>query len=317
MKKIILLTLALAMLLTLAACGGGSTDTPSGGFADIPTSSQPDKNLDDSGSSPQVVVNIPDNGTPPDAPAPFETHPGDKGYFYVDTDDYGVFMYDTAMNPGNKAGAFGPCVEYTVFSFDERDYTSVFKKWVFDNEADAKTYSDSESSLLAIENVVYVIPTPDALPGYEGQGKEYHVNKQHKYTVWAYGGSTYLSKTDGFSELLADDAMKGKTGSMTLREAFADAGFNNLPDIPELNYDATSFILTFNRDNITKSNDANILIFEGETCVVGGDIFFYDNTERETQYRIWESIPEHTKSDYLEYLPSQTRSYGNLAYVGT
>lgn len=306
MRRITVILLTIMLMFSIAACGndgnpsGGSgnggdrssqqqdnrTPGSNGGNTD---NSTPDNSSgsNSSGSDPSggnTAATIPDNGTPPSVPAPFETHAGDKGYFFVDTDDYAVFMYDVANNPREKAYGYGACTYYLVVSFDDTDYTTRFEKWVFENSDDARDFSSEDNNRIAIDNVVYINYDP-SIPAnaFMGVGKEYHININYKPAVWAYGGHAYLSNPAGFEELLADNGLKGKNGFMTLREAFTDAGFTSLPEVDGLDYDAvTDFFLTVEREMMFEAEDIKVFIFEGQKQTQGYRFYFYDDTSKET-----------------------------------
>lgn len=96
-------------------------------------------------------VSIPDNGTPPNVSAPLESHAGDKGYFYIDTDDYIVYAFDSTWELADK--------EYWLVSFDnDGRITKQSTKYVCANEADAKTFIDNRglTHAIQIDNVVYI-----------------------------------------------------------------------------------------------------------------------------------------------------------------
>lgn len=69
MKRIIAITLALALALSLAACGGGSTTTSGGGDHAPGSSQQTEQNTPDPGTSQQTEQpsNTPDESQPDDA----------------------------------------------------------------------------------------------------------------------------------------------------------------------------------------------------------------------------------------------------------
>ena len=144
--KIFALALLLIMIFTLAACGGdnnSSSGTMGGG--DTPPSSETQGN---GGKGGDII--IPDNGTPPNPPAPFETHSGDKGYFYVTTDDYAVWRY---LYSGHGWA-------YCVVSFGE-DGTVVNYHWkfVFDNiERAENVVQESDGVYINTDNAIYVNP---------------------------------------------------------------------------------------------------------------------------------------------------------------
>ncbi|MCL2018788.1 MAG: hypothetical protein FWG70_03420 [Oscillospiraceae bacterium] len=141
--KILALIIALAMSLTLAACGDeASSNTPNndspannqGANAETPDNNTPDNGTEtpspnqttdngdnDSGTpqDPQGGIfndgsDVPDNGTPPYIEPPLESHRGDKGYFYATTDYYIVYINDT--NPR--------FVAYYLINFDFDIYTN-------------------------------------------------------------------------------------------------------------------------------------------------------------------------------------------------
>ncbi|MCL2627355.1 MAG: hypothetical protein FWD44_01485 [Oscillospiraceae bacterium] len=175
MKKLIALTLALMLALTLAACGGNGGTTPPA--SDTPTATPPqndtssptpdnsgDSGTDgstDNGDSGEPAPIIPDNGTPPNVPPPLESHAGDKGYFYVTTDDYIVWV--EFIDPDDpRFSGFGGKVyaRYHVASFDESGKpTSTFYKLLFTNEADAVTHYNNTTSghnRALIDNIIYI-----------------------------------------------------------------------------------------------------------------------------------------------------------------
>ena len=177
-KKLRTLILALILALTLAACGGGSAPDPGGNQAQGNGGNDPGGNQapDNGGNDPggnQTPVNggndpgaggnivIPDNGTPPYVEPPLESHRGDKGYFYVTTDDYVVWT-DSGDNKQLMGGIeYGDNngITYFVASFNENgDRISGMTKYVFSSEADAAAYVDTlqmKDSYIQIGNVVY------------------------------------------------------------------------------------------------------------------------------------------------------------------
>jgi len=180
MKKIIAMTLAIAFMLTLpltlAACDGGAQptsdpkpirdDTPaptptltdnSGSSGDDGNNGDGDNGGDDSGNSGDSggdngEIVIPDNGTPPDLPSQFQTHPGDKGYFYVTTDDYAFWIDHT-----NQVG----CERYWIMSFGA-DGMAVSYHWkdVYSSvdEAERRVNKGEKGQFIQTDNAVYKTP---------------------------------------------------------------------------------------------------------------------------------------------------------------
>ena len=333
MKKLLTITLVVLVALTLVACGGGGGDSGVPGN-DPPVNNPPAKTPDNSGSNDPgssgdtgtsdegnsgntgTDISIPNNGTPPNVPVPFESHSGDVGYFYVDTDDYLVFMYDIEFDMRNPAYAFAPAVMYTVISFDDRDFTEFGRKWVFESEANAASFANEDPSYVAIGNVVYIDYSTAMKPMFEAFGKETHVRIFYTNAVWAHGGNAHLSKPAGFEELLADNTMKGKTGYMTVREAFSYAGYNTLPDTSDFDYDSvTNFTLRFNRDNSFAGFDADLVILDGDTEILYPTFFFFDDTSKETNYRLRDWLPGWDRVSHMDGVLA-TRRGGSLAYMG-
>jgi hypothetical protein len=153
MKKQIALALAVLMLaLTLAACGGDTSPTPGGNNDPTPQQNESPAPAPDNGGNGDT---IPDNGTPPNPPAPFNSHTGDKAYFYKFSDDYLIFMYDVSLE---EAG-YGMTVTYGMVSFES--FPAIMRqKLVFENDIYAEKFlEDNRESYgdygIAIENVVY------------------------------------------------------------------------------------------------------------------------------------------------------------------
>ncbi|MCL2627658.1 MAG: hypothetical protein FWD44_03025, partial [Oscillospiraceae bacterium] len=105
----------------------------------------------DSGGDNGEIV-IPDNGTPPDLPSQFQSHPGDKGYFYVTTDDY-AFWIDHTNQVGFERywimsfGADGMAVSY----YWKDVYSSV-------GEAEQRVNKGEKGQFIQTDNAVYPIP---------------------------------------------------------------------------------------------------------------------------------------------------------------
>ena len=330
-KRVLPFTLAVMMVLTVVACGtggGGNGGTQNDPPANSPTNNDPVTTPNGGGDSGGTSgdngnggdtnppsASIPNNGTPPNVPVPFEAHEGDKGYFYVDTDDWAVFMHDIVFDVRNPAYSYAPAVQYIVFSFDDTDFTVYGKKWVFESEANAESFAKEDSSYIAIGNVVYVDYGSSRFMT-EAFGKLTHVELNFKNVVWAHGGNAHLSKPTGFEELLADNTMKGRTGSMTLREAFAYAGYNTLPDTSDFNYDSvTDFNLRFRRDESFKGFDADLIILDGDTEILNSTFFFFDDSSKETTYRVRDYLPGWDRLSHMEGVLA-TRRGGQLAYMG-
>jgi len=162
------------MVLTLIACGGSNpppaSDTP---IATPPQNNTPSPTPDisgsngnggstnngnsgdngngggtDNGNGDDPAPIIPDNGTPPNVSAPLENHAGDKGYFYVTTDDYIVWEVRERDTDNYMT--------YRMYVFDE-DGKVIHRnqKHVFLNETDAKTFAEGGFGVIQIDNVVY------------------------------------------------------------------------------------------------------------------------------------------------------------------
>lgn len=158
MKKSLSILLTLVLVFALAACGNTAPPpsvTPDSAGATTPPSSTPSPNVSDgdtdsstslAASIPSGTVTIPDNGTPPAVEAPLESHAGDSGYFYADTDDYMVWV--------EQQSGFQ---RYNVVSFDSAgNIISHFSKDVFQSEDDASAYAAQEDWRVQIGNVVYI-----------------------------------------------------------------------------------------------------------------------------------------------------------------
>jgi hypothetical protein len=93
-----------------------------------------------------AVANIPDNGTPPNVPAPFETHRGDKGWFYVVSDDYIVGFLD-------GMGTYED--SYMVLSFVDGICVKALRKFVYADNNAAVIRTGPGSLAIAVDNVLY------------------------------------------------------------------------------------------------------------------------------------------------------------------
>jgi len=168
--KIFALAIALIMVFALAACSdsgnnnsGGSTntpppsETPSVSDTSTPTPDPtPDNNDPGNGNGGD---NIPDNGTPPNVEPPLESHRGDKGYFYVTTDDYIVCISPYYSNALDHSHSGNPAV-YQVISFLE-DGSAVNGqiKYVYETTADAEK-NRWNGAFIQIDNALYPNPNP-------------------------------------------------------------------------------------------------------------------------------------------------------------
>jgi predicted small lipoprotein YifL len=117
----------------------------------------------DSGGDATPSVVIPDNGTPPTVTPPMENHEGDKGYFYVTTDNYVVAMRTGSrevdvVDKSGYAVRIGVGVDiYLVFSFEDGVCVNVCVKQVYENAeyATGGASTDDPAFLTIIENVAY------------------------------------------------------------------------------------------------------------------------------------------------------------------
>ena len=153
MKKISVLTLALLLALFLTAC---NNDVPSSGY--VPNSSVP------------VVASseVPNNGPTPTVSAPFEVHPGDKGYFYVRSPDYLLYMCDLEeirdLGGKNYVSEYGRATYYCMNFYYWEPYggEEYVEKRVFENNTYAEQYAaarkqeNADLNLIVVENVVYL-----------------------------------------------------------------------------------------------------------------------------------------------------------------
>jgi hypothetical protein len=158
-NKTCVIVLFLTLMLALSACGGGSAapdDTvPGNGESGTTQNDSDDANAPDTNNP--AAPNVPDNGTPVNAPSPFENHAGDKGYFYSLGDDYIVFMDDFSGSMGIDTSVYGNGTRFTVVFFGGDANLYGVRKWVFESGAYAKKFvDDSRDILIAIENVVYM-----------------------------------------------------------------------------------------------------------------------------------------------------------------
>ncbi|MCL2003613.1 MAG: hypothetical protein FWG72_06385 [Oscillospiraceae bacterium] len=179
--KIFALAIALIMVFALAACSdsnnntsGGGTSNPSPSQDPAPEPSAPSQDPDpgNGGNDPGTGdptngnggdVIIPDNGTPPNVEPPLESHAGDKGYFYVLSDDYVVWTEsgDNKQLMGGIEYGDNNGITYYVASFNENGgtiYGSGMTKYVFSSEADAAAFFEASGRdrLIQIGNVVYL-----------------------------------------------------------------------------------------------------------------------------------------------------------------
>jgi hypothetical protein len=100
---------------------------------------------------------------------PLESHRGDMGYFFVDTDDYIVY----ANNTDNMWGSGLAAKMYFLISYgDDGRLVSTSMKVVFNNESDAETFLNAWSDdFVRVDNVTYHIGIMDGL-GYQFDYKD-------------------------------------------------------------------------------------------------------------------------------------------------
>ncbi len=182
MKKYYLLPLIFVMLLSLNACGANS-NTPSDAdetvevvaeeqtetsdlpqTSDIVQSQDPDVQASDDLASNDLTGDDPisDDKTPLSAPAPFETHTGDKEYFYTISDNYILYRYDKEGNFDfgeiYASSQFGQLMVYVAEFYDDAGGAigGVWKR-VFENSDYAEQYAaiHEKDTWVVVENVIY------------------------------------------------------------------------------------------------------------------------------------------------------------------
>lgn len=175
MKILLTLTLIIIMLMTLVACGSDNTaqnePTVTNTPAPTPEQNEPATTPDGGNEVPDSSVDNgngnhangdtgdgnPETGTPVNAPAPFEQHPGDNEFFYMLSDDYIIWKY--IINDFN----LGELVYSRVIFFsDDGKEIDTFQKRVFESSAVAEMFYDLHAwmgfFIERVENVVYDFP---------------------------------------------------------------------------------------------------------------------------------------------------------------
>ncbi|MCL2052587.1 MAG: hypothetical protein FWG91_12795 [Lachnospiraceae bacterium] len=200
--KIFALAIALIMVFALAACSdsgnnnsGGSTNTPPPSETpSAPDTSTPSPNQtqgsgdNDPGTGDPTNGNggdviIPDNGTPPYVEPPLESHAGDKGYFYVTTDDYAVWINRLIADDGWV---------YMVASFGgDGSVVNYHWKLVTDTVEAAESRTQGHDGYIRIDNVLY--PNPDRTVDFNEASYLYPPNWSDK--------DAFLNITEGDDEI--------------------------------------------------------------------------------------------------------------------
>ncbi|MCL2628987.1 MAG: hypothetical protein FWD44_09895 [Oscillospiraceae bacterium] len=218
MKKLLTLTLAVLMVLTVVACGtgggGGGTQndppanndpvttptqndpatTPNGGDnqgGGDPGANGDNQNNSDPNPGGSTSDDIPNNGTPVQAPAQFEVHKGDKGYFYEKSDDFMIYKLNSVPRTthGPDYDSYGEAVLYRLVCFDADGNEGTHgtqSKWVFETEEHARDFAGYVEFTDVVDNIVYrsVI---------NGGTKEITISNA-QLMIDEHGGEMYLSK---------------------------------------------------------------------------------------------------------------------------
>ena len=162
MKKLAVpMLLVLVLALFLAACSNDVADN-----GDVSSSSvsvaESVPVQDPTGLVVDKLV-VPDNGKPIPLNAPLERHAGDKGYFYVRSDDFFVYMSNLDEVELYDAKKYGRADFYCAFFFYWEPFggEESFEKRVFENSDYAEQYArdkkqeNPDLNFVVVENVVY------------------------------------------------------------------------------------------------------------------------------------------------------------------
>lgn len=278
MKKLLSLTLTILLLFSLAACGGQDSDTnpsaeppvtPPGGSQQTPDPANPSSD-------------IPNNGTPADLPAPFESHEGDKGYFYPDGDDYLAVMYDALYDTSrSELQNYNGVTTYELLSFQDGQIDTMKTKWAFSSETDAQDFVEGIGGFEAVGNVVYELSTMRAFMDTD----------KRSVTQWAYdrfvtgaGGQAYMSKPEGFEDVVQSVGSGGGiVRGMTLGEAYTDAGMTVPDDADFLDFDTLDYMLTI-RPKDGEKQISEVFLYNGNAMILTAMLTYYDDPADASAY---------------------------------
>ena len=164
MKKLTvpIIVLMLVLVLFLAAC---DSDDVNSGEAASSSVSVADSVVTVKEPTDLVIdkLDVPNNGTPLPINLPFEWHAGDKGYFYVRSEDFFVYMSNLDEVELYDTKKYGRADFYCAFFFYWEPFggEETFEKRVFENSDYAKQYArdkkqeNPDLNMVVVENVVY------------------------------------------------------------------------------------------------------------------------------------------------------------------